>query len=355
MLFGRDEELRQIAAVLESPRGGRLLVLALEGPRGSGRTRLLDETARLARQRGITVFAEPEWAGAVGSRQVLRTVGDRPGSLLFLGDHPRRIDPRAWAVLDLLAETTPTLVALTGPAEGAVHLPAADVHRIRVTPLAPAAQAEFVAQLAGARPGPQLVDLCRVASGRPGCLRELVRGLDEEGLLHIAGGWAVVRAVRLPRRSEAALRGQVASVSPPARHLLQAAATLGESFPLMRLARLMGVGPVTMLPALEEALASGLLGGDGELLAFGHELVRAAVEATLPRPVAAALRVRPDWELLSPREREVAELVRQALTNRQIATRTGISAHTVNYHLRQIFQKLGIGSRVELVALWPTD
>ncbi|MDY7087442.1 MAG: LuxR C-terminal-related transcriptional regulator [Actinomycetota bacterium] len=367
-LIGRDEELQQIAEVLDNLQPGRLTVLALEGPAGSGRTRLIDETARMARRRDFTVLAEPEWAGAVGSRQVLRTAGDHPGPLLFLGDHPRRVDPRAWAVLDLLAETAPTLVALTGPAEGA-RLPAADVHRVKVPPLSPAAQAEFVARLAGGRPDPLLMDLCRVAAGRPGALRELVAGLDEEGLLRVEGGWAVLRVSRLPRRTEAYLRGQVASVSAPARHLLQAAATVGVSFPLLRLARLMGVGPVTMLPALEEALESGLLGGDGELLAFGHDLVRAAVESTLPRPVAAALRpVAPprrviprkstepaDWSVLSPREREIAELAGQALTNQQIARRTGISPHTVNFHLRQVFHKLRIGSRVELAARLPRE
>ena len=371
-LIGRDEELRRITHLLDHLQVGRLTVLVLEGPPGSGRTRLLDETARLARRRGLTVFAEPEWAGAVGSRQVLRTAADRPGPLLFLGDHPRRIDPRAWPVLDLLAESAPALVVVTGPADGSLRLPATGVHRIRVTPLPPPAQAEFVARTIGARPDPLLMDLCRVAAGRPAALRDLLAGLDEEGMLRIEGGWATLRTSRLPRRTEAYLRGQVASVSAPARHLLQAAATVGVSFPLLRLARLMGVGPVTMLPALEEALESGLLGGDGELLAFGHDLVRAAVESTLPRPVVAALRLEPprrpvrrppvpaprplergpaDWDALSPREREVAELVGLALTNRQIASRTGISAHTVNYHLRQIFSKLRIGSRVELVTL----
>ncbi|MFI5897097.1 helix-turn-helix transcriptional regulator [Actinoplanes sp. NPDC051513] len=58
-----------------------------------------------------------------------------------------------------------------------------------------------------------------------------------------------------------------------------------------------------------------------------------------------------DWGLLTDREREIAELAGQALTNRQIATRVGRSPHTVNYHLRQIFRKLGLASRVELAAL----
>ncbi|MGI5246665.1 LuxR C-terminal-related transcriptional regulator [Dactylosporangium sp. CA-139066] len=56
------------------------------------------------------------------------------------------------------------------------------------------------------------------------------------------------------------------------------------------------------------------------------------------------------WQRLSDRERAVARLVGQAYTNQQIARRLGISAHTVNYHLRQIFRKLAIGSRVSLAA-----
>ncbi|GAA3290277.1 helix-turn-helix transcriptional regulator [Dactylosporangium vinaceum] len=66
--------------------------------------------------------------------------------------------------------------------------------------------------------------------------------------------------------------------------------------------------------------------------------------------VAVTLGQRRGWALLSERERAVAELARKGLINRQIATRLGITTHTVNYHLRRIYQKLGIGSRVELAA-----
>jgi DNA-binding CsgD family transcriptional regulator len=56
------------------------------------------------------------------------------------------------------------------------------------------------------------------------------------------------------------------------------------------------------------------------------------------------------WDALTGREKAVARLAGQALTNRQISRRLGISTHTVNYHLRQIFRKLEINSRVSLAA-----
>jgi DNA-binding CsgD family transcriptional regulator len=59
------------------------------------------------------------------------------------------------------------------------------------------------------------------------------------------------------------------------------------------------------------------------------------------------------WADLTKREQAVAQLAGQALTNRQIARRLCISPHTVNYHLRRVFQKLNIESRVRLAAYVP--
>ena len=58
-----------------------------------------------------------------------------------------------------------------------------------------------------------------------------------------------------------------------------------------------------------------------------------------------------EWELLSGAERDIARLVGAGLTNRQVAKQLFLSPHTVNYHLRGIFKKLGISSRVELARL----
>lgn len=61
------------------------------------------------------------------------------------------------------------------------------------------------------------------------------------------------------------------------------------------------------------------------------------------------------WASFSDVEQAIARLVAQGMTNRQIATRVRLSPHTVNYHLRVLFRKLGISSRAELVRHVPNS
>jgi DNA-binding CsgD family transcriptional regulator len=63
-----------------------------------------------------------------------------------------------------------------------------------------------------------------------------------------------------------------------------------------------------------------------------------------PRPVSG-------WESLTETEQTVARLVAQGMTNREAAAQLFVSRHTVGAHLRQIFRKLQINSRVQLAHL----
>ena len=55
-------------------------------------------------------------------------------------------------------------------------------------------------------------------------------------------------------------------------------------------------------------------------------------------------------DVLSPREREIAELVAAGLTNREIGARLYLSEKTIETHLTRVFQKLGLRSRTQVAA-----
>ncbi|MFE0019456.1 LuxR C-terminal-related transcriptional regulator [Amycolatopsis sp. NPDC059021] len=59
------------------------------------------------------------------------------------------------------------------------------------------------------------------------------------------------------------------------------------------------------------------------------------------------------WASLTDTEEKVARLVARGLTNRQVASELFVSPHTVGFHLRQIYRKLGIQSRVDLARIAP--
>ncbi|MBI5305650.1 MAG: helix-turn-helix transcriptional regulator [Chloroflexi bacterium] len=57
------------------------------------------------------------------------------------------------------------------------------------------------------------------------------------------------------------------------------------------------------------------------------------------------------WDSLTSRETEVARLVVQGMRNADIAQELHISVHTVESHLKHIYAKLDVHTRVELVRL----
>lgn len=54
--------------------------------------------------------------------------------------------------------------------------------------------------------------------------------------------------------------------------------------------------------------------------------------------------------LLTPREVEILAMVGDGASNKAVARRLGISAHTVKFHLEAVFRKLGVATRAEAVA-----
>lgn len=73
------------------------------------------------------------------------------------------------------------------------------------------------------------------------------------------------------------------------------------------------------------------------------------MKAATPAQSTAQGTLEPDLGLpLTPRERQIAELAVQGLTNRQMAATLAVSEQTIKNHLHNIFEKLGFSDRLEL-------
>jgi DNA-binding CsgD family transcriptional regulator len=69
------------------------------------------------------------------------------------------------------------------------------------------------------------------------------------------------------------------------------------------------------------------------------------------RRLVSARRPGRGWASMTDSELAVARLVALGLSNREVAERLFLSPHTVSSHLRHVFAKLGVNSRVELTRL----
>jgi len=77
---------------------------------------------------------------------------------------------------------------------------------------------------------------------------------------------------------------------------------------------------------------------------MSREIARKVI-ASFQEPVAAAAEV----EELSPREREILELLATGHSNKQIAGRLSLTESTVRWHLWHVYNKLHVRSRTEAV------
>ena len=66
--------------------------------------------------------------------------------------------------------------------------------------------------------------------------------------------------------------------------------------------------------------------------------------------MATPLPERKAWQALKRHHEEIAGLVGEGLSNRQIAERLVISKRTVDAHIEHIYGKLGVSSRVQLAS-----
>ena len=84
--------------------------------------------------------------------------------------------------------------------------------------------------------------------------------------------------------------------------------------------------------------------------AFESDGVRYLISAEAPAAAADDPRSEPGTDQLTPRELQIASMVCEGCTNKQIADRLHLSCWTVSSYLRRIFGKLQVRTRAAMVA-----
>jgi DNA-binding CsgD family transcriptional regulator len=204
---------------------------------------------------------------------------------------------KLWGRLARTARQVPLLlVALTRPAPQRDDLVALrravdDEARVQLAALPQPAVAELVKELAGGKPDTGLLRLAAGAAGNPLYLTELLAALGRSGGITVtASGTAQLAAETVPESLPAAIADRLGFVSSGTREVLRAAALLGVHFAVPDLTTVLGRSVTEVVPALDEARASGVLtdAGGGAALAFRHPLIREALYAELPSAVRSA-------------------------------------------------------------------
>jgi DNA-binding CsgD family transcriptional regulator len=388
-LRGREVQLETLRGQVDAVLTGRGGIVVVTGQAGMGKSALLAQVRAMAAEQGMRVF---QGAGdAVGQvvplgplLEALVSADDPVIDPTVLRDLTRSPDQRFWLLremqesLERAAMSAPLLVAVddaqwadpatlvalgtlprhllphrilwalavrSGGLSPAVRaalarLEAADAVQITLNPLDEATVGLVAGDLLGGVPDAALLSALAGVRGQPFLLTELLRGLREDKLVEVTDGIARLTDPRLPSRFYGSVDAQLSRLSEAARQALAVAAVLGRRFSADELAALTGMSPAVLLTALREALTAGLITENDDRLAFRHDLVREAVDASLPRTVRQSLRRRAVEVMLShgAPPADVAELVMEVAKPgdaaaiavlRQAAAATGLVSSTV--------------------------
>ncbi|WNV84216.1 LuxR C-terminal-related transcriptional regulator [Umezawaea sp. Da 62-37] len=291
---GRARELDSVRRFLLAADSGAGGVFVIDGPPVTGKTALLHEAVRLAREQGIpVVMVSAAFGDLVGGSSDVDVALAAERAALVVIDHAHLHPAGVLALLPRLRDRPLSLLMAMNGATAGPEVQRAVAARAEVVVVGPVDDAvvdEMARELLGAVPHADLSALLAGAGGNPRLVAELVEGLREEGQLELRGGVAHVRGGWLPQRVATLIRDRVEVLSAKATQLLRVAAVVGRSFLLHDVATMMSETTASLLLAVDEVLDSGLLVPVHERLEFPGDLVRRAVVESIPRSILHALR-----------------------------------------------------------------
>ena len=342
VLVGRTAELATIRRLVDGVAAGRGGALLVAGEAGIGKTRLLDEVATRAAERGLPVLSGravqgggtyraiagaviglldgtgyaadpalrpyraalgrllPSWAGAgppdVHGTEADPTVVLAEGLLRLLRLAPAtapgcvvRLEDLHWADDDTLAlvehlataaADSPVLLACSARDDA----PARAARRLAAAP--------GTVTLRPARlTGPEVAALAAACQGGVPVPDDEARRLRDrsDGLPFAVEELVAAPGATVPPTLAALVADRLAALDEPAREVLHAAAVLGPQLDWRLLGPVTGGAEPEVLRSLRAAAAQALLVADGPALRWPHALTRDAVLAVLLPPERAAL------------------------------------------------------------------
>lgn len=343
-LVGRNPEVGALRTAITTAAGGHGQVVLIEGEPGIGKTRLVLTACESARSAGFEVFQEscddlvagrpfaPLIAALTSSQDASEADRAAIAAVAELSDVEEatplsdvsnpglhyRITEALGALVERLAERGPlllaiddlqwadisTLVAMRSIARRVTTLPVMllgtyraghdvmELHRVtddllraggarlRLRPLDHASVASLVAEVLDARPNEALLARVQGASGNPLFVIEYAQSVaasgDDEG-----SDAALEFRLTVLRR--------LATLSDETSDALRLAAVLGSTFSPGDLAVVSRRAVTELMPALHQAVVTGILEERGEHLAFRHALVRDAIYEHIPSAIRRQL------------------------------------------------------------------
>lgn len=276
-LLGRERELAKLAELLQAASSGGGAFAWLEGEAGIGKTRVLDSTAQIARERGFTVlsaaaqeleahrpFAVVADCLRVDLRELTRAeellafieaeaeAETARSPVLFVLDDLQWAGPSSLAFLGRLALELPALPALVLAAARplprrpelerlAAAIGARGGVQVVLGPLEAAVCEAIAEEIIGGEPGPELSARLGSCGGNPLFVSELLGALAAENTMQTRPDGSVeVGAAGSPRSLSLTVLGRLSFLPAEVTELLALASVLGSSFSASDLSLLTG-------------------------------------------------------------------------------------------------------------------